>query len=125
MELIGGAILLLLNGYIIYLVKRRPAGAPAIEAPKDEHILVSTWIEGSTAVLAAGWRWECSCGVEGTCGDHQKYKTVGTEQNAVDRFKEHAQAYREANGNRWRDLLAAKEAELDAFRKNCYCKDIH
>jgi hypothetical protein len=90
-----------------------------------DHVLVKTWLgrDDSTHAIP-GWRWKCSCGTIGASSDaSRKTNSLGSENNAIARFKDHATLYREANGNTWKDAYDRLQAKHDAFVAQCFCKD--
>lgn len=115
------------------LTGTKTAAAPkALEAPKDDHQLVRTWIVPTKdGRIDAGWRWKCSCGVWGLAsGAYSKAKgggfteyELGTEKQAIAGFKDHATLYREVNTNHYKAKFDSLEAEFAQYRKLCYCKD--
>lgn len=115
------------------LTGTKAAEAPkALEASKDEHRLVRTWIVATRdGRIDAGWRWKCSCGVWGLAsgaystakgGGFTEYE-LGTEKQAITGFKDHATLYREANSDIHKERADKLEAEFAQYRKLCYCKD--
>lgn len=114
-------------GAVIWIGGRtRPAKvpAPAIEpVATPGHTLTKTWMEAYPDDKAyAGWRWKCSCGVRGAATNCSK-SSLGSETNAIARFKEHAQGYREVNFDAQKTEYAKLEAEYKEYRGKCYCKD--
>lgn len=111
----------------------KTAAAPmALEAPKDEHRLVRTWIVSTRdGRIDAGWRWKCSCGVWGLAsGAFSRSKgngfteyELGTEKQAISGFKDHATLYRDANSDFHKERADKLEAEFAEYRRLCYCKD--
>jgi len=119
-------------------IKRAIGGSPKaapvkeLEAPKDEHRLVRTWIVSTRdGRIDAGWRWKCSCGVWGLAsGAYSKAKgggfteyELGTEKQAISGFKDHATLYRDANSDHYKDKFTSLEADFAEYRKLCYCKE--
>lgn len=115
------------------LTGTKTSAAPkALEAPKDEHRLVRTWIVSTRdGRIDAGWRWKCSCGVWGLAsGAYSKAKgggfteyELGTEKQAISGFKDHATLYREANSDFHKERADKLETEFAEYRKACYCKE--
>jgi hypothetical protein len=101
--------------------KMTPAEALTQHAP-NEHRLVRTWIEEDNSPAMPSWNWKCSCGVWGTAGDASK-TSLGSENNVVDRFKDHAKGYREANSDIWKEKFDALRAVFGSYRQKCYCKE--
>lgn len=121
------------TGLLVLLAKvKMPVAAPAIQAlPSPEgHLLVKTWTEAANGVRPAGWRWKCSCGVTGSANNITnpsvgKPGSLGSENNAIERFEAHAEGYKRVNGNEWKDRHDALQAKFDEAQEKCYCKDIH
>lgn len=93
----------------------------AIAAP-EEHMLVKTWIEGDNYPAIPSWNWKCSCGVWGSAGNASE-TSLGSENNVIARFKDHAAGYREANRNVWKEKFEKSEAAFAHYRDKCYCKE--
>ncbi|UDL16612.1 hypothetical protein SEA_ATUIN_218 [Arthrobacter phage Atuin] len=112
--------------------KKKPEASKAIEAPVvktvvvngslGQHVLKRTWI-GDEGLSVKGWRWECSCGTIGASGNADGKTSLGSEENAIDRFKAHAKGFREANKDLMQEKYNLLEKEFADYRKACYCKD--
>jgi hypothetical protein len=103
--------------------KVKPALLPA--PTPDEHKLVRTWVEANNYPGVAGWKWKCSCGVQGTAPDANGTTSLGSESKAIDRYMAHAKNYKIANGNKWKDKHDEVKEQFDAFVEKCYCKETH
>jgi hypothetical protein len=120
----------------IWLNSKKAATGKALPAPavvkqidngisSPDHMLVSTWIGKNDSTHAVpGWRWECACGVVGAATNaSSKTNSLGSEENVIGLFKDHAKMYREVNGNSWKDAYDRLSTEHEAFVANCFCKD--
>lgn len=133
--------LIVLAGVVVWLImtirqnnyQRRQLPVAAAEKPKalevwvEDHRLVRTWkatVQENRPGIAA-WAWKCSCGVTGSAGDAKEFTSLGSEANAIERFKSHAKGYREANKgviNPLATKLDKVEADFAEYRQKCYCK---
>lgn len=114
-------VITVLAVFFIYFTSR-PRDTPS--AAPQAHALVRTWIGEDPAGLSVdGWRWKCSCGSEGVAGDATNRASLGTEDNAIQRYKSHAKNFTDANRNVWKELYLKKEAEFAEYRNKCYCKE--
>lgn len=114
-------------GSVIWIgLRTRPAKQPlpSIEpAATPGHTLIKTWMESNPYDSAyAGWRWKCSCGTQGAATNCNK-TSLGSETNAIARFKEHAQGYQSVNFDAQKSEYAKLNAEYKEYREKCYCKD--
>lgn len=136
MELISPIITILgVWGLVWYSIQQNkilrqitPSEQPkALEYWVEDHRLVKTWMASSheNAPAAAAWAWKCSCGSRGVAGNVEQGKNLGSEANAIERFKQHAQGYRDANKgviNPLKTKLDKVEADFAEYREKCYCK---
>ena len=119
--------LLVILGLVIFIAgKLTKKETPVLTVP-DDHKLVKTWL-GLSDLTVNGWMWKCSCGTSGVAtnagGSHSNGGvSLGSETNAIARFKEHASLYRDVNGNEWKDRYFELKNVFDKFRDKCYCKD--
>lgn len=111
--------------------KALPAPAPKALSPvtSPEHLLVRTYIEKEGDGVIRGWRAKCSCGAlnyatNATQATGNKRATFGTEENAIDRFEEHAKAFNRVNGNPYKAELEKLRKDLADQQANCFCKDV-
>jgi hypothetical protein len=98
-----------------------------IQNPQPEHRLLRTWIVSSReSAIPAGWRWKCHCGVwgvaENACIVNGKYD-LGTEEEAINGFKNHAHQYNEVNVDFYRQKFEQEQADFAEYREKCYCKE--
>jgi hypothetical protein len=133
MDIVGWLTLVLVIMTLISVNGKKAAPPPkSIEAPPvktvivngalGEHVLKRTWIgEGHHAVK--GWRWQCTCGTIGVAGNADRDKSLGSEDNAINRFKAHAQGFREANKDIMQERYNLLQKEFDDYISKCYCKD--
>jgi hypothetical protein len=133
-EIVYGVIMLLvLSGFQIPIIRsirslKASSGQPVKEVrkigPEVQHILDTTWIGDGNGIIRC-WRWMCSCGVQGGSGDAVKDRNVGTEANAIKAFMNHAEGYKKANGNFWKEKHDELQMKFDAYVDKCYCKETH
>ena len=108
--------------------KEKKGTPPAITTTQvasnnGDHVLAKTWMEPDPTDRAyAGWRWKCKCGVQGVATNCKK-GILGSEANAIERFKDHAEGYREANFDAQQAAYDNLAAEYKLYREKCYCKE--
>ena len=126
------ALLWVLVGLVLVNIFRSRKTQPALRekavkavAPPEVHRLIHTWVEiENKDGWYTGWRYKCSCGHFGASPNCTK-TTLGSEAGAIERFKAHAEGYREANRNPLQEKLDAVRAEFDSFKQKCYCQETH
>lgn len=128
------AILALVTANLFRRPKAAKATAKALPAPAPtaldtEHRLVKTYIEMYGDGVMRGWRAKCSCGAisyatNATLETSSKRATYGTETNVIEAYEKHAENFKRANGNPYKDQIEALKKELDAQRAACFCKDV-
>lgn len=103
--------------------KEKPASI-AIEPSSSTpgHTLARTWMEPDPSDSAwAGWRWKCSCGTQGAATNCSK-TSLGSEINAIDRYKDHSKAYASVNFDAQQTEIDRITEEYKSYHDKCFCK---
>jgi hypothetical protein len=100
---------------------------PAITSGLDTsgHTLVKTYVGESDGYTLPGWKFKCSCGTVGTATNAKNGSSLGSEENAVQRFMQHAELHGKAASLTGEDKYKKLAAEFEAYKEKCYCKDIN
>jgi hypothetical protein len=115
---------------MLYLNRRKQKALGHSPRPKavtgsSGHRLVKTWVGESDGYTLPGWKFQCSCGTVGTAVNAKEGSSLGSEENAIQRFINHAKNRSLADEVSNDDKYQKLKAEFDAYREKCYCKDIN
>lgn len=81
----------------------------------------------------SGWTWECECGISDVFPNYPFNRSgepeSPTEGYVMQRWKLHAQLHGNFTSveeeNEWKFKFDIAIQEFDAYKKKCFCKDLH
>lgn len=117
--------------YIVWKTRTTRPALPALDKPISAapalsgHTLIRVWKKTEGEYGKRGWWYECSCGATHP-GKGVSSSSYGSEANALETFKTHANLYVQfavEQANPLEKELERVKEHYTQYRDKCYCKD--